>query len=386
MPGNEGNRVLIQGNEAIAEGAIAAGVRFYAGYPITPSSEIAEAMSRRLPEVGGVYLQLEDEIASIGAAIGASLAGMKVMDATSGPGFSLKQELLGFASFAEIPLVLVDVQRVGPSSGMATLPAQGDVMQARWGTHGDHPIISLSPQSVREAFDLTIRAVNLAEEFRVPVILLTDGVIGHLRETVELPDYATVEQIDRKKPSVPPDEYLPYGPGPDGVPEFASFGSGYHWYANSSMHAETGFSATERHDLARALLARLHKKIDGHKDRIVQYEEYMLEGAETVLVSFGASARVCRAAVRRARARGEKVGMFRLITIWPFPDEQLRSLAERVENLLVVEMNMGQVYGEVRRAIDGRSTVHSLGWTGGELMTPEQILDQVREMRACRIK
>jgi len=376
-------RVLMQGNEAIAEGAIAAGVRLFAGYPITPSSEIAEAMSRRLPEVGGVYLQMEDEIASIAVAIGASIAGMKVMDATSGPGFSLKQENLGFAIFAEIPLVLVDVQRVGPSSGMATLPAQGDVMQARWGTHGDHPIIALSPHSVRECFDIAVRAVNLAEKYRTPVIILTDGVVGHMREVVELPDYDTVERVGRKGPSVPPAEYLPYRAGADLVPEFARFGDGYHWYVNSSMHAESGFSATGDHAWARKLLQRLHDKIDSNKGDIIDFEEYMLDDADVALVSFGASARSARAAVRRAREKGIRAGLFRLITVWPFPEEELLRLARVVKAMLVVEMNMGQVYGEVRKAVGQETNVYSLGWTGGELVTPTLILEKLEEVVEC---
>lgn len=377
-------RVLLQGNEAVAEGAIAAGVRFYAGYPITPSSEIAEAMARRLPEVGGVYLQLEDEIASIGAVIGASLAGMKVMDATSGPGFSLKQELLGFACFTEVPMVLVDVQRVGPSSGMATLPAQGDVMQARWGTHGDHSIIVLSPSSVQECFTITAKAVNLAEKFRTPVIVLTDGAVGHMREVVELPPYEEVPKVDRKGPTVSPDEYLPYKPGPDLVPEFAGFGTGYHWYVNSSMHDETGFSTTDKHDVARRLLQRLHDKIHLHRDEIIEYEEILLDDAEFVVVSFGVTARAALAAVKRARKEGIKAGLFRLITIWPFPDEALRKLAGRIGGFLVAEMNLGQVAREVTRAVTGLAPVHSLGWVGGELIQPGQILARIKEVAGCR--
>lgn len=376
-------RVLLQGNEAIAEGAIAAGVRLFAGYPITPSSEIAETMSRRLPEVGGVYLQMEDEMASIAVAIGASIAGLKVMDATSGPGFSLKQENLGFAIFAEIPLVLVDVQRVGPSSGMATLPAQGDVMQARWGTHGDHPIIALSPHSVRECFDVTVRAVNLAEKYRTPVIVLADGVVGHMREIVELPDYDEIEKVDRKGPSVPPAEYLPYRPGKDLVPEFASFGKGYHWYVNSSMHGETGFSATSDHAWARKLLRRLHDKIDSNKADIVDFEEYMVDDAEIVLVSFGAAARSAKAAVRRAREKGIRAGLFRLITVWPFPEEEIARLSRSAKAMLVVEMNMGQLYGEVRKAVRREVGVHLLGWTGGELVTPTLIVEKLEEVIEC---
>jgi len=382
--GKKGERILLQGNEAIAEGAVAAGIRFYAGYPITPSSEIAEAMARRLPQVGGVYLQLEDEIASMGAVIGASLAGMKAMDATSGPGFSLKQELLGFACFAEVPLVLVDVQRVGPSSGMATLPAQGDVMQARWGTHGDHSIIALAPNSVQECFTVMVRAVNLAEKFRSPVIVLTDGAVGHMREVIELPPYGEVPRVGRKGPTVPPDQYLPYKPGEDLVPEFAGFGTGYHWRVNSSMHDETGCSTTENHEVARRLLRRLQAKIDHHREEIIEYEQTFMEDAEFAVVSYGGTARAALAAVKRAREEGIKAGLFRLITIWPFPEEPLRELARQVGGFLVAEMNLGQVAAEVRRAVEGAAPVHSLGWVGGELIRPEQVLTRLREVARCR--
>ncbi len=368
---------LLSGNEACAEGALAAGVRFFAGYPITPSSEIAEFMARRLPPLGGVFLQMEDEIASFCACIGASLAGLKAMDATSGPGLSLKAESLSLATMMEVPCVLINAMRVGPSTGMATSPAQGDMMMARWGSHGDHPAIVLAPSSVAECFDLTVKAVNLSERFRNPVIVLTDAVIARLREVVRLP--REVETVERRRPIVPPGQYRPYAAGDDGVPAMADFGQGYHWYANSSMHDEGGFEATSSTEVARVLIERLHRKISGHRNELTFLEEEALDDAEVGVVAFGSVARAARGAVRLARAQGIRAGLLKLQTIWPFPEERIASLADQVRTLVVPEMSLGQLADQVRQAAQGRCSVHPLSRWDGRLIAPEEILVAVKE-------
>lgn len=343
---------LMQGNEACAEGAIAAGVRFFAGYPITPSTEVAETMAKLLPRVGGKFVQMEDEIASMGAILGASLAGMKVMDATSGPGFSLKQELIGYAACAEIPCVLVDVQRVGPSTGQPTSPSQADVMQARWGTHGDHPIIALAPWSVRETYDATVMAVNYAERFRTPVILLMDEVVGHLREKVELPEADTLDIYPRRSPKKTRAEgYEPYEPDTDLVPNVADFGKGYHIHVTGLIHDDTGFPSGSP-EITEQSIRRLHEKIDRAGDEIIHTEEYFMDDAEYAVVSFGGSARTAYEAVVNARKQGLKVGMLRLMTIWPFADKKIAQLAAKVKGILVAELNYGQIVNEVRRAVN----------------------------------
>ena len=339
---------LMQGNEACAEGAIAAGVNFFAGYPITPSTEIAETMARLLPKHGGKFVQMEDEIASMGAILGASLAGSKVMDATSGPGFSLKQELIGYAACAEIPCVLVDVQRVGPSTGQPTSPSQGDVMQARWGTHGDHPIIALAPWSVRETYDATVMAVNYAERFRTPVILLMDEVIGHLREKVELPEH--VEVYPRRKPKKSRAEgYEPFAPDEDLVPNVADFGQGYRIHVTGLIHDDTGFPSGSP-EVTEASIRRLHEKIARAGEEIIHTESYFMDDAEYAVVSFGGSARTAYEAVCMEREKGRKVGMLRLMTIWPFADKAIEALSAKVKGILVAELNYGQIVHEVRRA------------------------------------
>ena len=361
---------LMQGNEACAEGAIAAGVNFFAGYPITPSTEIAETMARLLPKTGGKFVQMEDEIASMGAILGASLAGAKVMDATSGPGFSLKQELIGYAACAEIPCVLVDVQRVGPSTGQPTSPSQADVMQARWGTHGDHAILALSPWSVRETYDLTVKAVNYAERFRTPVILLMDEVVGHLREKVELPDQ--VEVYPRRQPKCTRAEgYEPFTPDEDLVPNVADFGTGYHIHVTGLIHDDTGFPSGSP-AVTETSIRRLHEKIARAKD-ILLTEESFLSDAEYAVVSYGGAARTAYEAVAEARRQGKKVGMLRLKTIWPFPDEAVAALASRVKGILVCELNYGQMVGEVRRAAEGRCDVELCGKYNMQTFEPQEI-------------
>ncbi len=362
---------LMQGNEACAEGAIAAGVNFFAGYPITPSTEIAETMAKLLPKTGGKFVQMEDEIASMGAILGASLAGAKAMDATSGPGFSLKQELIGYAACAEIPCVLVDVQRVGPSTGQPTAPSQADVMQARWGTHGDHPIIAVAPWSVRETYDVTVMAVNYAERFRTPVILLMDEVVGHLREKVVLPDH--VDVYPRRQPKKTRAEgYEPFTPDEDLVPNVADFGKGYHIHVTGLIPDDTGFPVGSP-AITEQSIRRLHEKIDRAGEEIIHTECSFMDDAEYAVVAFGGTARTAYEAVRAARARGEKVGLVRLNTIWPFADKVIASLAQKVKGILVAEMNYGQVVGEVRRAANGACPVELCGKYNMQAFEPQEI-------------
>lgn len=368
------NAKLMQGNEACAEGAIAAGARFYAGYPITPSSEIAEIMSERLPRVGGSFIQMEDEISSMAAVVGASLAGIKAFTATSGPGFSLKQENLGFAAAAEIPCVVVNVMRGGPSTGLPTSPAQADVMQARWGTHGDHPVIVLSPASVQECYELAVKSFNFAEEFRVPVILLMDEVIGHLREKVELPGSLPV--VNRKKPSVPPDLYYPFEHEASMIPAMASFGEGYRYHVTGLVHDVTGLPSGKP-EVVEKFLWRLNHKLDQCLDRIIIHEEVLLADAQLIVVAYGCSARSALEAVHSARNSGHKVGLFRPVTIWPFPEKALEKYSGR--KFLVPEMNCGQLVGEVERTM-GRSQVYRVNRYDGELITPGEILAKIQEV------
>jgi 2-oxoglutarate/2-oxoacid ferredoxin oxidoreductase subunit alpha len=368
---------LLQGNEACAEGAIAAGCRFYGGYPITPSSEIAELLAHRLPAVDGTFIQMEDEIGSLGAVIGASLAGVKSMTATSGPGFSLMQEHIGFACMAEVPCVVVNVMRGGPSTGLPTLPAQGDVQQARWGTHGDHPIIALSPWSVRECFDLTVRAFNLSERYRTPVILLMDEVVGHMREDVLLPPSDELEIVDRVKPTVPPEWYIPYEDTSFGVPPMGIFGEGYRYHVTGLLHDVRGFP-TVREDEIEPFMRRLYRKIWSHLAEIQTWEAYRMDDAEVCIVAYGSVARSARRAVEEARDAGRKVGLLRLITLWPFCRRAVESVFDTCKLLIVPEMNMGQVSREVKRVCQGRARVLTVSRVLGRLIRPDEIL-QVME-------
>ena len=375
--------LLLQGNQAVVEGAIAAGVKFYGGYPITPSTEIAEQLALRLPQVGGKFMQTEDEIAGLGTVIGASMAGKKAMTATSGPGFSLKQEMLGLACIAEIPCVIVNVQRVGPATGQPTSPAQGEVMQTRWGTHGDHWLITISPSSVPECFELTLRAVALSEKYRCPVILLMDEVIGHMREKIELPDnYDEIPQAERKMPTCAPEEYLAYG-CEDGskVPAMAPFGSGYRWHVTGLVHDETGFpkgtgaATKESQD-------RLRTKLTDNLDDIVQVENYRMEDAEFAVVAFGGAARTAYEAVDMARAEGLKGGFVRPITIWPFAEKQMQDLAGKVKGILVHELNCGQYVLEVERAVAGKVPVSLFAKYDNESATPAELLAEIKKAMA----
>ena len=371
----------LQGNEACALGGIAAGVRFFGGYPITPATEIAEVMALELPKLGGVFVQFEDEIASMGAVIGASAAGVKSMTATSGPGFTLKQENIGFAIMVQIPCVVVDVMRGGPSTGLPTLPSQSDVMQARWGTHGDHPIIALAPYSVRECFDLTVRAVNLSERFRIPVLLLSDAVIGHMREKIEVPAPENLTLIERKKPTVPPEEYLPFADDGTGIPPMANYGEGYLFHINSNNYDDEGFPATNDHKIADYRLKGLHNKIERYRDEIVDNELYMADDAEVLIFAFGSTARSARGAVKEARRQGIKAGLFRPRTIWPFPYKELAAAAGKAKHVLCAEMNLSQLYSDVMRATHGLpAKIHILNQSNGLLITPGQILEKVKEV------
>lgn len=364
---------LMQGNEACAEGAIAAGVRFFAGYPITPSTEVAETMARLLPRVGGKFVQMEDEIASMGAILGASLAGMKAMDATSGPGFSLKQELIGYAACAEIPCVLVDVQRVGPSTGQPTAPSQADVMQARWGTHGDHPIIALAPWSVRETYDTTVMAVNYAERFRTPVILLMDEIVGHLRENVVLPEPEELQLYPRRTPKKTRAEgYEPFEPDEDLVPNVADFGTGYRIHVTGLIHDDTGFPVGSP-KVTEESIRRLHEKIARAGEEIIHTEEYFMDDAEYAVVAFGGTARTAYEAVANARRKGQRVGLLRLMTIWPFADKAIERLAARVKGITVAELNYGQIVNEVRRAAAGKCRVELCGKYNMKAFEPAEI-------------
>ena len=372
---------LLMGNEACAEGALAAGIMFFGGYPITPSNEICEIMSNRLPPIGGKFIQMEDEIASMASIIGASIGGLKSMTATSGPGFSLMQENLGFATMAETPCVIVNVMRGGPSTGLPTQPSQGDVMQARWGTHGDHPIIALCPSSVKEVFDLTIIATNLAEKFRTPVILLIDEVIGHMREKVVLPQLESIEIIDREKPTCPPEWYRPFEDNKSGVPLMATFGEGYRYHITGLTHDEMGFPTTKP-DEVNALMQRLFRKIRQGFDDILLYENFLMEDATSVIVAYGSMYRTAKTAVLDLRQKGHKVGLLKLTTIWPFPKIAFEEMPDQVEELFVPEMNMGQLFREVVRVNRGKRKTYKINKVTGELMTPEEIIYKIKRKGA----
>lgn len=371
--------VFWQGNEIIAEAAIAAGCRFYAGYPITPSSEIAAVMAERLPEVGGVFIQMEDEIAAMGAIIGASLAGKKTMTATSGPGFSLKMENIGYACMAEVPCVVVNVMRGGPSTGLPTALGQADVMQAKWGTHGDHPTIALAPAYHREIYLNTIRAFNLAEKYRVPVMLLLDEVLGHMSEGIVVPDPSEYEIFDRVKPSVPPEEYLPYDDRFGDVPPMANYFEGYRFHVTGLNHNKTGFPTTNP-EICQREEERMIRKVMKDADLIADFEEYRLEDADIALFSFGSTARGARVAVDEARKMGIKAGLFRAITLWPFPDRQIHELAARVKAFVVPEVNLGQMILEVERAAHHDVPIVGVNKAGGVPIPPYEIMAKIKEV------
>ena len=369
---------LMQGNQAIAEGAFYAGARFYAGYPITPSSEIAEECSKRMPLVGGVYMQMEDEIASMGAIIGASLAGAKSFTATSGPGFSLMQENLGLAVMGEVPCVVVDVQRAGPSTGLATKPAQADVMQIRWGRHGDQTLIALCPATVAECFSLTVTAFNFAEKFRVPVIIAPDEVVGHLRENVIIPGPGELEVIERKQPSGAPASYKPFTADADGVAPLAAYGGDYVFHVSSSMHGPEGYSNNEPAN-ATWRVGQLHRKLEMHRDEIVITKTFDADDAEVLFIAFGATTRASRAAALELRKQGVKAGVLQLVTLWPFADREVAQLGGRAKTVVVTEMNYsGQVAGEVRRVLGSGADIRQVNSYNGQIIRPRAILKAVQ--------
>lgn len=370
---------LLQGNEACVEGALAAGMEFYAGYPITPSTEIAEISAQKLPAIGGHFIQMEDEIAGMAATLGGSLAGRKSMTATSGPGFSLKQENLGYGCIAEIPCVIVNVQRGGPSTGLPTSPSQGDIMQAKWGTHGDHPVIALYPNSVQEIYDITIECFNMAEKYRTPVILLLDEIIAHMREKVDLSSKDNIKIIDRKRPMGPKEGYLPYKADEDLIPCMADFGSGYRQHVTGLTHDVTGFPSNSP-AVALDMMNRLMKKIEINKKDIIKFEEYKLDDADFAILAFGATARAAKETVNRLRDDGIKAGLFRPITIWPLAEDALINLSKKVDTIVVAEMNMGQYVYEVERVACKNCDVRFYGRIDGQPINPDEIYDFSREV------
>ncbi len=361
------------GNEACVEAAVIAGCRFFAGYPISPSNEIPEGLSERLPKVGGIFIQMEDELASIGAVMGASWAGRKAMTATSGPGFSLMQETLGWAFMTETPCVVVDVQRVGPGTGQATKSGQADVMQARWGTHGDYAVIALSPNSVQEMFELTIRAFNLSERYRTPVILLADETIAHLREQIVVPQPESMDLVNRRTPG--PGETAFFGL--EEVAVMPSVGKGFNVAVTASTHDERGVRFTQDPTVHRRMVESINAKISKHAKDIIEVERHNVDDCDVGVVSFGCTSRAVYEAVEMAEASGTKVGHLRLKTIWPFPEDEVRKLTKSAGRIVVPEMNLGQIAGEVRKAAGDSKVVGLNKIGGGELITPEEVLEKL---------
>ena len=366
---------FVSGDWACAEAAISAGCNYYAAYPITPATEIAERIAQRFPQLGGKFIQFEDEIGAIASVIGASFTGMKAMTATSGPGISLMLENLGLAVMTEAPCVIINVMRVGPSTGQPTMGAQGDVMQCRWGMHGDVEVIALAPESVQECYDLTIEAFNLSERYRVPVFLLSDANIGHMYERLIIPVDSDLRLFNRKKPTVQPVDYEPYKPGDDLVPPMATFGEGYRFYSTGLTHDEKGYpdSSAEAQD---RLIRRLCDKVRRDRKKIIRFEELETEDCDVLVVAYGVTARSAAAAVRQAREEGVKAGLLRLITLWPFPEETIREHATRVRSIIVSEMNYGQLVREVERA--ARVDVSFIPKLGENPPTPDEILTEIR--------
>ena len=369
---------FMNGDVACAEGAISAGCRFFAGYPITPATEVAERMSERLPHVGGIYIQMEDEIASMNAILGASWAGMKALTATSGPGFSLMMENLGLGVMLETPCVLVNIQRAGPSTGLPTMAAQGDMMQARWGSHGSYEIIALVPSSPQEIFDLTITAFNLSERYRVPVLVMSDEAVGHMSEKVVIPRISPKELVSRRRPDGTQEQYLPYKADEDLVPPMAIAGEGYRFHVTGLTHDERGYPVmtVEAQD---QLVRRLVDKIRLNKKDIIRYEEVGVEDAEVIVCAYGISTRVARLAVQEARNAGIRAGMLRLITVWPFAEDRIRELAQQVKAFVVPEINYGQIVLEVERCAAGKANTLLVPHMGGGVHHPQTILKAIKE-------
>lgn len=369
--------LFVQGNEACAKGALKAGCRFFAGYPITPSTEVAETLSRELPKVGGSFVQMEDEIASAGAIIGGSWGGTKSMTATSGPGLSLMQENIGYAFITETPIVIVDVQRGSPSTGQPTMAAQGDMMQARWGSHGDYEPIALSPSSVQEFFDFTIKAFNLAEQFRTPVFVMADEIIGHMREKITIED--DIEIVARQMPE-DKENYLPFKNVENGTNPMPSFGQGFNIHVTGLTHDERGYPDTNDPESHDALVQRLCDKVLNNRDKICSVQSKYCEDADIVIVSYGAPVRSASEAVEKARAEGKKVGYIKLDTPWPFPEKQVKELTKNASDVLVVELNLGQMFYEVDRVLRRDANVYLMGQIGGLMPTPDEILSKINKI------
>jgi len=368
----------LDGDFAIAEGALAAGCRFFAGYPITPSTETAERFAERIPFVGGVFIQMEDEIASITALIGAAFGGQKAMTVTSGPGFSLMMENIGLACMMEAPLVIANVQRGGPSTGLPTLVGQGDMMQVRWGSHGDYQVIALSPDSPQECFDLTIRAFNLSETYRVPVFIMTDECVGHMHEKVVIPPAGEIEVVERKWYQGPKDKYRPYQPDKDGIPFMVKAGDGYRYHTTGLTHDERGYPVINA-ECQDWCVRRLSNKILDNVDKIIDIQEEQTDRAEVVVISYGITSRVAYRAVQLARQAGIKVGTLRLVTVWPFPEKRIKELAGKVKAFVVPELNLGQVAKEVERIAAGRVPTVPVTHCGGWVHDPDDILKAIKE-------
>lgn len=371
---------IMTGNEACVMGALAAGMNFFAGYPITPATEIAELASQLLPKRGGKYMQMEDELASMAAVIGASAAGSKAMTATSGPGISLMQENLSYGMIAEIPCVLVDVMRQGPCQGVATVPAQGDFMQARWGTHGDHPVIALVPASVSETYAETIRAFNLAEKYRTPVILLSDATLAHMSEKVRIPESSELSIVDRPRPSCPPEEYLPYNNQGTEIPPLASFGDGYRWFVSGIIHDNTGFPVTGSPEVIQSSLDHLLGKITEHSSDIESYEEYKTADADIIILSAGLVSRSVKSAVDSARKKGIRVGLFRPVILWPFPEKPFEDLCRHAKKVMTCEMNDGQLAEIAAKYTSPENKPIAVTQNDGTLIRAEKILTAIEEV------
>jgi 2-oxoglutarate ferredoxin oxidoreductase subunit alpha len=370
---------FMTGDVACAEGALAAGCRFFGAYPITPATEIAEHISARLPEIGGTFIQMEDEIAAIAAVIGASCAGVKSMTATSGPGFSLMMENLGLAICTETPCVVTNVQRAGPSTGLPTQGAQGDMMQARWGSHGDYEIIALAPSSPQETFYQTIEAFNLSETYRIPVLVMTDEIIGHLSERVIIPEAHRIKTVYRPKPDGRKNRFKPYRPGKKGVAPMASAGEGYSIHVTGLTHDEKGYPVMTV-EAQQEMMARIVGKIRNNLGDIIRTEGFFLEDAEIVIVSYGVSARTSQAAVEEARSQGIKAGLLRLITVWPFPEDQIKDLADRAKAFVTVEINLGQIHFEVQRCVAGKVPTFLVGHPGGTIIPPDRVIQTLTQI------
>jgi len=370
---------FINGDTACAEGAIAAGCTFFGAYPITPATEVAERMAERLPDLGGVFIQMEDEIAAITSILGAAWTGAKTMTATSGPGFSLMMETVGLAVVTETPCVVVNVQRGGPSTGLPTMGAQADMMQARWGSHGDYEIIAIAPSSPQEMFDLTILAFNLSETYRVPVFIMSDEVVGHMSEKVVIPKESKIKTVSRPRPSGRKDRFKPYKPGPNGVPPMPTIGEGYNVHVTGLTHDEQGYPVMSV-DTQKEMMTRLLGKIRNNLNDIIRTEAYLLEDADIVIVSYGVSARTSYTAVDMLRETGIRAGLLRLITVWPFPEDQIRELAKKVKGFVTVEINMGQISREVERCAGSRVPSYLVGHAGGTVITPDAVIQKIKEV------